>query len=84
MKWSCCSECKAVTEAEVDVIVNLKQAFKEPMKELRTALDACDYTRVANRDPASKVTRLNKLCMLVGTFHISSDSRLHLFRTMYW
>ena len=41
MKWSCCSECKAVTVA-VDAIVHLKQAFDQPMQELRTGLDACD------------------------------------------
>ena len=66
MKWSCCSECKAVTEPEVAAIVHLKQAFDEPMQELRNALDACDggrpnqhYTTVvSSRDPDSKVVEL--------------------------
>ena len=34
MKWSCYSECKAVTEPEVAAIVHLKQAFDQPMQEL--------------------------------------------------
>ena len=34
MKWCCSSECKTLTEAEVAAIVNLKQAFEKPMKEL--------------------------------------------------
>ena len=63
MKWNCCSECKAVTEPEVAAIVHLKQAFEEPVQELRTALDACDggcpnqhYTTVVDHD--SKVVEL--------------------------
>ena len=66
MKWSCCSECKAVTEPEVAAIVHLKQAFDEPMQELRNALGACDggcpnqhYTTVVpSGDPDSKVVEL--------------------------
>ena len=65
VKWSCSSECKPVTEAEV-AIVHLKQTFEEPMEELRTALDACDggcpnehFTKaIATGDPDSEIVEL--------------------------
>ena len=52
MKWECSSECKPLTEAEVDTIVSLKAAFENPMQEVRHTLDTCDgcpnqhYTKV--------------------------------------
>ena len=66
VKWSCSSECKSVTEAEVAAIVHLKQTFEEPMEELRTALDACDggcpnehFTKaIATGDPDSEIVEL--------------------------
>ena len=41
-RWKCTSECKALTPSEVEAIVELKQSFEKPMKELRDALDSCD------------------------------------------
>ena len=66
VKWSCSSECKPVTEAEVAAIVHLKQTFEEPMEELRTALDGCDggcpnehFTKaIATGDPDSDIVEL--------------------------
>ena len=52
MKWECSSECKPLTEAEVDTIVSFKAAFENPMQEVRHTLDTCDgcpnqhYTKV--------------------------------------
>ena len=54
-KWECCSECKPLTEAEVDAIVVLKEAFEKPMQDLRHTLATCDdgcpnqhYTKVVD------------------------------------
>ena len=41
-KWECCSECKPITDAEVDTILTLKAAFEKPLQEVRHALDECD------------------------------------------
>ena len=41
-RWKCTSECKALTPSEVEAVVELKQSFEKPMKELRDALDSCD------------------------------------------
>ena len=41
-RWKCTSECKALTLSEVEAVVELKQSFEKPMKELRDALDSCD------------------------------------------
>jgi len=38
MKWECSSECKPLTETEVDAIVSLR-GFENPMQEVRHALD---------------------------------------------
>ena len=52
MKWECSSECKPLTETEVDSIVSLKAAYENPMQEVRHTLDTCDgcpnqhYTKV--------------------------------------
>ena len=40
--WKCKSECKQLKPLEVESIVELKQAFEKPMKELRHALDTCN------------------------------------------
>jgi len=42
MKWECSSECKPLTETEVDAIVSLRAAFENPMQEVRHALETCD------------------------------------------
>ena len=41
-KWECSSECKPVTDAEVDAIVSLKVAFEGPIEKVRHALDTCN------------------------------------------
>ena len=41
-KWECCSECKPITDTEVDAILTLKAAFEKPLQEVRHALDECD------------------------------------------
>ena len=41
-KWECSSECKPVTDAEVDAILELKAAFEMPLEDVRDALDHCD------------------------------------------
>ena len=41
-KWECCSECKPVTDTEVDAILTLKAAFEKPPQTVRHALDECD------------------------------------------
>ena len=53
-QWNCHSECKVITDTEVAAIVNLRQAFDNPMHELRSALDTCNdgcpnHTRVVSR-----------------------------------
>ena len=40
-KWEC-SECKPITDTEVDAILTLKAAFEKPLQEVRHALDECD------------------------------------------
>ena len=39
MIWECSSECKPLTETEVDAIVSLRVAFENPMQEVRHALE---------------------------------------------
>ena len=41
-KWECCSECKPITDTEVNAILTLKAAFEKPLQEVRHALDDCD------------------------------------------
>ena len=41
-KWECSSECKPITNVEVDSILTLKAAFENPIQEVRHALDTCD------------------------------------------
>ena len=42
MKWECTSECKSLTDCEVNVIIELKSAFDEPIQSVRQALDTFD------------------------------------------
>ena len=42
MKWSCTSECKPLTYADVSAIIEFKEAFDRPIQEVRHALDMCD------------------------------------------
>ena len=42
MKWECTSECKSLTDCEVDAILGLKSAFDEPIQSVRQALDTFD------------------------------------------
>ena len=55
MKWACTIECKTPTDGKVHDIVELKEAFDNPIQEVRQALDVCDsdcpnhhYTKVVN------------------------------------
>ena len=41
-QWKCTSECKSLTDAEVAAIVELKNAFDQPIHEVRHALQTCD------------------------------------------
>ena len=52
-KWERSSECKPVSDAEVDAILELKVAFEMSLQDVRHALDHCDggcpnghYTRL--------------------------------------
>ena len=40
--WPCTSECKAVTESEVQSIVSLRQSFDKTIDQLRQDLYTCD------------------------------------------
>ena len=42
-KWKCCSECKSISEGEVNAILCLKAAFDLSVEEVRAALTTCDY-----------------------------------------
>ena len=54
--WQCTCACKPVSEAEIDAIVALKEAFEKTMQEVRHAIDTCEdcpnqqYTEVVNGD----------------------------------
>ena len=57
-KWECSSECKPVSDAEVDAILELKAAFEMSLQDVRHALDSCDwgcpnghYTRLIGSNP---------------------------------
>ena len=41
-EWPCSSDCKPITDDEVNAIVRLKNAFALPMHELRQVLQSCD------------------------------------------
>ena len=41
-EWQCSSDCKPITDDEVNAIVRLKNAFGLPMHELRQVLQSCD------------------------------------------
>ena len=41
-KWECSSECKPVTDTEVNAILTFKAAFENPIQKVRHALDTCD------------------------------------------
>ena len=41
-KWECSSECRPVTDTEINAIVALKAAFEKPIQEVRQTLDTCD------------------------------------------
>ena len=41
-RWACTSECKPLTQAEVDAILDFKEAFEQPMHEVRHVLATCD------------------------------------------
>ena len=41
-EWQCNSDCKPITDDEVNAIVRLKNAFGLPMHELRQVLQSCD------------------------------------------
>ena len=42
-EWKCSSECKPLSEGEVNSILSFKEAFKLPIEEVRAALSTCDY-----------------------------------------
>ena len=42
-KWKCSSECKPISEGEVNAILCLKAAFDLSVEEVRAALTTCDY-----------------------------------------
>ena len=42
MKWECTSECKSLTDCEVNAILGLKSAFDQPIQSVRQALDTFD------------------------------------------
>ena len=41
-RWECTTECKPLSDAEVDAILTLKESFNGPVEEVRDALDTCD------------------------------------------
>ena len=41
-KWECSSQCKIVTNTEVDCIVSMKAAFEMPLQIVRSMLASCD------------------------------------------
>ena len=56
-KWECSSECKPLTNFEVDAILEIKEAFAKPMQHLRYACTTFDhgcpnghYTKVVDGD----------------------------------
>jgi len=40
--WKCCELCKALTDHEIDGIINIKIVFDRPMKEIRAFLHEID------------------------------------------
>ena len=42
-KWKCSSECKPISEGEVNAILCLKAAFDMSVEEVRAVLTTCDY-----------------------------------------
>ena len=58
-KWECSSQCKLVTNTEVDCIVSMKAAFEMPLEIVRSMLGSCDegcpnghYTKLIESKPA--------------------------------
>ena len=56
----CSNECKPVTDAEVDSILELKEAFEMPLEDVRHALDHCDgdcpnghYSKLIGSNPVN-------------------------------
>ena len=59
-RWECSTECKPLTNTEVDAILTLKEAFNGEIEEVRHALDTCDegcpnghYTKVIGLCPVA-------------------------------
>ena len=59
-RWECTTECKPLTDAEVDAILTLKESFNGPVEEVRDALDTCDegcpnvhYTKLISSCPVA-------------------------------
>ena len=59
-RWECTSECKPLTDVEVDAILSLKESFNGPVEEVRHALDVCDegcpnghYTKLISACPVA-------------------------------
>uniref|UniRef100_A0A1X7UP35 Uncharacterized protein n=1 Tax=Amphimedon queenslandica TaxID=400682 RepID=A0A1X7UP35_AMPQE len=42
LKWHCTDRCKPLLESDISLIIEVRQYFDEPIKELRKHLDACD------------------------------------------
>uniref|UniRef100_A0A1X7T8Q1 Uncharacterized protein n=1 Tax=Amphimedon queenslandica TaxID=400682 RepID=A0A1X7T8Q1_AMPQE len=41
LKWHCTDRCKPLLESDISSIIEVRQYFDEPIKELRKHLDAC-------------------------------------------
>uniref|UniRef100_A0A1X7VFG7 Uncharacterized protein n=1 Tax=Amphimedon queenslandica TaxID=400682 RepID=A0A1X7VFG7_AMPQE len=42
LKWHCTNRCKPLLKSDISSIIDVRQYFDEPMKELRKHSDACD------------------------------------------
>ena len=76
--WHCFSACKPVSEAEIDAIVALKQAFEKPVQEVRHALDTCDDC--PNGDTSEYSILHRKGHPLICSLDTGCESKLRILR----
>ena len=62
LHWKCHAACRPLSDEEVDTIVSLREAFNQPMAEIRHIIHTCDdgclnthYDRVTDNRPLPRL-----------------------------